>query len=139
MVGQPIREISALLAGMRPELQPGEWAYATVSADTDVSGLRPLATFQEREAMTVVAKFEDLVAAGIDPMFACAWITLTVHSDLAAVGLTAAVATALADKGMSCNVIAGAYHDHIFVPTHRATDALKALTDLQAKHSRRLT
>ncbi len=47
-------------------------------------------------------------------------ITLTVHSSLDAVGLTAAVATKLASYGISANVVAAYYHDHIFVQTEKA-------------------
>ena len=65
--------------------------------------------------------------------FRSAWITLAVHSDLAAVGLTAAFARALGDAGVSCNVIAGVHHDHLFVPVDRAADALAALHALQAR------
>jgi hypothetical protein len=54
------------------------------------------------------------------------------HSSLEAVGLTAAVATALAARGIAANVIAGARHDHVFVPAARADDALAALRDLAA-------
>ncbi len=52
------------------------------------------------------------------------------HSDLAAVGLTAAFATALAAEGLSCNVIAGVHHDHLFVPWDRRVDAMAALERL---------
>ena len=55
----------------------------------------------------------------------------TVHSDLNAVGLTAAFASALGGAGISCNVVAGAYHDHLFVPVERADDAMRALRSLQ--------
>jgi hypothetical protein len=55
---------------------------------------------------------------------------LTIHSDLAAVGLTAAFSAALARDGISCNVIAGLHHDHLFVPWDRRGDALRALEAL---------
>ena len=61
-------------------------------------------------------------------MFCC--IVLTVHSSLNAVGLTAAVAGALAAAGISANVVAAHYHDHIFVPSERAVDALAVLEQL---------
>lgn len=64
-------------------------------------------------------------------LFRAAWITLTVHSDLSAVGLTAAVAGALAQANISCNVIAGAYHDHLFVPFESAAQAMEILRRLQ--------
>ena len=57
-----------------------------------------------------------------------------VHSSLAAVGLTAAVAAALADHGISANVVAAFYHDHIFVPAERAEEALAALRAIQRSH-----
>ena len=62
----------------------------------------------------------------------CVWITLTIHSSLEAVGLTAAVSSALTEANISCNVVAAYYHDHIFVPiadADRAMNVLLALTD----------
>jgi hypothetical protein len=69
--------------------------------------------------------------------FRAAWITLSVYSDLHAVGLTAAVAAALASEGISCNVVAALRHDHLFVPVDRADDALTVLERLQAEARRR--
>jgi uncharacterized protein len=69
---------------------------------------------------------------GLTILFRAAWITLTVHSDLAAAGLTAAVSSALFEQGISCNVVAAAHHDHLFVPENCAEEALavlKALSD----------
>jgi len=60
----------------------------------------------------------------------CAWITLTVHSSLEAVGLTAAVSKALTDANISCNVVAAYYHDHIFVPVRDAKQAIAVLLEL---------
>ena len=57
-------------------------------------------------------------------------ISLTVQSDLAAVGLTAAFARALAAEGISCNVIAGVHHDHLLVPWDRRDDAMATLRRL---------
>jgi hypothetical protein len=59
-------------------------------------------------------------------------ITLNVYSALDGVGLTAAVARALADLGIACNMVAGFHHDHAFVPATRADDALQGLLALQA-------
>ena len=63
-------------------------------------------------------------------LFRAAWITLEVHSDLNAVGLTAAVSGALARAGISCNVVAAACHDHLFVPVEAAPAALACLESL---------
>jgi hypothetical protein len=54
-----------------------------------------------------------------------------VQSDLSAVGLTAAFSSALADAGISCNVVAGVFHDHLFVPVDQATQAMLTLQALQ--------
>ena len=63
-------------------------------------------------------------------MFPSAWLTLTVHSSLAAVGLTAAFAAALASGAIPANVLAGLRHDHLLVPVDRADDAIAALRAL---------
>jgi len=60
-------------------------------------------------------------------------ITLTVHSSLEAVGLTAAVATKLASEGISANVIAAYYHDHVFVQASKASAAFSALNEFAVK------
>jgi uncharacterized protein len=59
--------------------------------------------------------------------FVAAWITLTVHSSLEAVGLTATFSKALAENNISCNVVAAYYHDHIFVDAKDAAKAMKIL------------
>ena len=76
---------------------------------------------QDREYVFVAAS-HGLVASA--PM-RC--ITLTVHSSLEAVGLTAAIATELARFGVSANVVAAYFHDHVFVPSAQAEQALAAL------------
>ena len=67
--------------------------------------------------------------------YVAAWMTLRVHSSLAAIGLTAAVSRALADQGISCNVLSGYFHDHLLVPVERASDAMAALHRLSAGSS----
>ena len=69
---------------------------------------------------------------GMDYSFVASWITLTVHSSLEAVGLTAAFSNALAGAGISCNVIAAYHHDHIFVPVHSTEKAMAALQSLSS-------
>ena len=73
------------------------------------------------------AKAADL---SIDQPMRC--ITLNVYSSLEGVGLTAAVATALADNGIACNMVAAFHHDHAFVPEALSETAMQVLKSLQA-------
>ncbi|MEX3690363.1 ACT domain-containing protein [Paraburkholderia sp. BR14263] len=132
-MSQPVSDLAQLLASMQPELNEGAYVFSSVQADRDVSQLAPLATFREREGLTVIIDEPTALREGLPVLFRAAWITLNVHSDLEAVGLTAAVADALTRARISCNVVAAAFHDHIFVPVERARDALAQLTDLQAR------
>lgn len=121
-----IHDLGELLGGMRPAIRRGEFVVASVAAPHP----RAEAVVREEEGLTVVLRREDAEADGIPYDFVAAWITLTVHSDLAAVGLTAAVSAALAAEGISCNVLAGFHHDHLLVPAGRRDDALAALEEL---------
>ncbi|WP_250440711.1 ACT domain-containing protein [Caballeronia sp. AZ1_KS37] len=126
-----LRDLDTLIASMEPELQPGAYVFASLPHDAVASGAGIVATFREREGLTVVMEECAAQAAGVAPLFRAAWITLTVHSDLNAVGLTAAFARALGEANISCNVIAAAYHDHIFVPVEEGERAVEVLRDLQ--------
>ncbi|KAF0116037.1 MAG: hypothetical protein FD150_733 [Rhodobacteraceae bacterium] len=119
--------LQVLLRTMEPVLHPDPYGYVVWAGG--VLLIEPFATIAEAEGMTVVAPLAELQAAGMvsDPW---ARISLTVHSDLAAVGLTATFATALGAEGISCNVIAGYHHDHLFVQWERRGDALAALRRL---------
>lgn len=128
----PISDLAVLLRSLEPQLHDGTYVYASLPPGAPLpAGLDALATFREAEGLTVVAEEGAALAAGLTPLFRAAWITLTVHSDLAAIGLTAAFARALGDAGVSCNVVAAAQHDHVFVPVERADDAIAALRALQ--------
>jgi len=116
---------------MEPRLNEGVYAYASVPLATDLTGVSCLATFREAEGLTVILEEAEAQRLGWAVLFRAAWLTLTVHSDLHAIGLTAAFSTALAEAGVSCNVVAGAYHDHIFVPVESAQAALAVLQRLQ--------
>ena len=127
----PGSDLAGLLRAMEPELHDGVYVYAAVPTGQELGALAPIVVVREREGVTVVVAEHDAARAHLTVVFRAAWITLTVCSDLQAVGLTAAFATALGDAGIACNVVAGAYHDHLFVPIERAADALSALRRLQ--------
>jgi hypothetical protein len=121
------KDLTVLLRTLEPVLFPEPYGYAVWAGGP--LPFVPFATVAEAEGLTVVAELAALRAAGLA---SDAWgrISLTVHSDLAAVGLTAAFARALGDEGISCNVIAAMHHDHLFVPWDRRLDAVAALERL---------
>ena len=133
MTASPISDLAVLIASMRPELHAGKWAWCALPADASLHGVDVVASVREAEGLTVVVAERDAVARGWRVVFRSAWITLSVHSDLGAVGLTAAFGRALAEAGIACNVVAGVHHDHLFVPLARAGDAMAALRSLQAR------
>jgi len=126
-----IVDLAALLRSMRPVLNRGVYAFVSLSAGNVPDAIEPIATFRESEGLTLIVEEQQASDARLRVLFRAAWITLTVHSDLQAVGLTAAVANALAEAGISCNVVAAAYHDHLFVPVESAGQAIAVLRTLQ--------
>ncbi|GGX83898.1 ACT domain-containing protein [Streptomyces minutiscleroticus] len=123
-------DLRRLLAGMRPELNAGRYVFTTVDGGAVPPDVTPLVTVAEREGLTLVLPQREADTAGMAYDYVAGWITLRVHSALEAVGLTAAVARELADAGLSCNVVAGFHHDHLFVPYERAARAVAVLEDL---------
>ena len=123
-------QLSALLGSMRPELHPGEYVFTSTPDAAVPAGVAPVVTVREEEGLTMVVPKEHADRLGLEYDYVAGWITLRVHSALEAVGLTAAVSAALANRGISCNVVAGFYHDHLFVPHDSADQAVKLLEDL---------
>ncbi len=118
-------DLASLLADLSPELRPGRYVFTTVAVVPP--GVDPVVTVREDEGTTLVLEQDQADRIGLDYDYVAAMITLRVHSSLAAVGLTAAVAGKLAEAGLSCNVVAGFHHDHLFVPHQqgqRARDVL---------------
>jgi uncharacterized protein len=125
-------DLQILLNSMQPVLHEGVYVYTTLPHGTKLPE-SALAVFKEPEAITLVLPKTDALMLGLEWVFECAWISLTVHSSLSAVGLTAAFSHALTKAGISCNVMAGFYHDHIFVPLEQAKKALEVLQNLSQK------
>ena len=90
------------------------------------------ATIVEDEGTTTVLSVTDAERLGVRPEFVAAWLTVEVHSALDAVGLTAALATALATGNIACNVLAGYHHDHLLVPIGEADRAIAVLRSLRS-------
>ncbi|WP_149196359.1 ACT domain-containing protein [Luteimonas suaedae] len=126
-------DLAAMLAGLRVHARPGEYVFIS-AADAD-PGLVAVAEacVREDEGLTCVLSRAEADARGLRYGFVAAWLTLDVHSALHAVGLTAAVADALAGDGIACNVLAGFHHDHLLVPADRRDDALATLARLSRR------
>jgi uncharacterized protein len=128
---QPIRDLKTLLAQLQPELNPGRYAFVALPPGVTLDATDIVASVREPEGLSLILAEQTALDLGLPIAFTAAWITLIVHSDLAAVGLTAAVSQALAQAEISCNVVAGVHHDHLFVPVEQAERALEALHALQ--------
>jgi len=126
-----ITDIQTLLKTMTPELHAGEYVFCAVPSLDGINADNIICFFKEAEAITIIVSKETAEALNLSYDYVAAWITLTVHSSLQALGLTAAFSAALAKADISCNVIAGYYHDHIFVAYADAEKAMGALKALQ--------
>ena len=117
---------------MDASLHPEPIAFCLLERPSSLPSDRVIASVREREGVTLVLEERDAKAAGLRTVFRAEWITLNVRSELEAVGLTAAFSAALADAGLSCNVMAGVHHDHIFVAHGDGARALAVLHTLAA-------
>ena len=130
-----ITDLNLLLSSLNPKLTDSEYVFLTRTdvKESEFAKLEPIATFREAEGLTLIVPRTRAEDAGENYDGVFRMITLQVHSSLSAVGLTALVATSLAKKGISANVVAAFYHDHIFVPAERAADAMDALHEIRAR------
>ena len=131
-----ISDLPTLLASLAPVIAPEVYVFVSRPFATygDGAELDPIATFSENEGLTLVVRKEraDNAAERYDGEYRM--ISLRVHSNLQAVGLTAAIAGALSERGISANIVAAFYHDHLFVPSSRADDAVNILSQLAANN-----
>jgi hypothetical protein len=130
------RDLAALLRGMKPEMREGIFVFGTIAEAAKLpAGIAPLLTFREAEGTTVVIPRDEAERVGLSHQFPSRLITLTVHSSLEAVGLLAAITARLAGAGISVNAVSAFYHDHLFVPEHRADEALALLKNMSVPES----
>lgn len=127
-------DLATLLAGLAPQLDPEPYVFATLAPGAVApAGIAPLATFREAEGLSIVVRAAEW-NGGADSSAGYARLTMTVHSSLDAIGMTAAIAAALTEAGISANVVAAYHHDHIFVPWNRRNDAMTAIRALTRQH-----
>ena len=122
--------LDVLLRSLKPGLNEGDFVFCIVEDGLFLQQEETIMQFKEKEGTTIIIKKELADRLQLSYSFVAAWITLTVHSSLEAVGLTAAFSSALANAGISCNVVAAFYHDHIFVDKKDAAKAMVILNRL---------
>ena len=124
------KELEQLLKGMTPKLNEGKYVFCTIKNPNIIPRECTICEFKEQEGTTIIIEQKKADALGLKYTYVASWITLSIHSSLEAVGLTAMFSAELAKNNISCNVIAGYYHDHIFVDTKDANKAITALLNL---------
>jgi len=131
-------DLQNLISHMRPMLDPEPYVFCTFATKSlvELAKYEPIGLFSETEGMTAILPLERARELGLAEAEWFRRITLTVHSSLEAVGLTAAVAKALAEQGIPANVVAAFFHDHVFVPEERADAALTVLRSLSDQSDR---
>ena len=117
-------------SGLCPRLHDGVYAFVCVPGSVDPAGLDVVVTVAEAEGQTLVLPEAQAVARGFEVQWRGRWITLDTPTELSLVGLTARFASVLAQEGIACNVVAGAHHDHLFVPPEQALRACALLSSL---------
>ena len=128
-------DLGFLLRNMKPKHVPGEYVFCSMDESNEMMVETPLLVFREDEGLTVVIPRE--VAESYQLEFESTWglITLSVHSDLTAVGFLARITHVLAQAGVSVNVVSAYYHDHLFVPFTEIEPVMELLTSLSENHS----
>lgn len=115
---------------MQPKLNAVEYVFCTINNLQLVDATKIISFFKEDEGYTIIIQKELADELKFSYTGLYSWITLTVHSSLEAVGLTAAISNALSNAKISCNVVAAYYHDHIFIPVKDANKAIEILKTL---------
>lgn len=123
-------DLKEFLKTLKPKHNFGEFVFCVVQDLEEVNASDIVMTFKEEEGTTIIIRKELADRLNFHYSFIASWITLTVHSSLTAVGLTASFSNALSKNGVSCNVVAAFYHDHIFVDKNDTEKAMNILARL---------
>ena len=117
-----------LISALNPHLNDGAYVFTLVTNINEIPRGLAIMEFQEEEGTTLIITKEKADHLGLAYDYVSSWITLKSQTALDAIGITAAFARILADHQISCNVVAGYHHDHIFIPYEHRLRAIKLLT-----------
>tara|TARA_A100001011_G_scaffold253608_1_gene261893 strand:+ start:30372 stop:30770 length:399 start_codon:yes stop_codon:yes gene_type:complete len=123
-------QIDRLLKNIDPEINLGEYVFCSVYNLKNINFKDIVVYIKEKEGFTLVMEKNKAISLGLDFEFISSWITLNVHSSLNAVGFNSIISNSLSKNNISCNVIAGFYHDHLFVNKNDAKRAINILKNL---------
>lgn len=135
----PEKNLDILINSMKPDLCDKKFVFTTVSEDQLGSlSVKPFCLFREEEGVSLILEKSDAERSSL--LFEGSWslITCKINSDLAAVGFLAAMSRVLAERGIAVNAVSAYYHDHLFVPSNRAKEALDVLRCLSNEDNPRL-
>ncbi len=125
-------DLKKILKELKPEHNKGDFVFSVVSDLNKINLDDLVLLFREKEGYTIILEKQIADSLQLEYTFIAAWITLSVHSALNAVGLTAAFSKALSEHNISCNVVAAFYHDHIFVDKKDVNKAMEILNKFSA-------
>jgi uncharacterized protein len=127
-------DLGRILSTIEVRQREGVFVVVTVPPGNPLPDVAIAALISEVEGTTLVLDVLAAEAADLPYDFESAWLSVVAHTALDAVGVTAAVSTALAVRGIPCNVIAGFHHDHVLVPIGAVEDAIAAVSLIRAQH-----
>ena len=119
-----------ILKKLNPKLNDGEYVFCSVNNIEDIESNKIIGSFKEKEGVSIILSKKEAINLKLSYSFIAAWITLRIYSSLEDVGLTANFSNALSNNGISCNVISGYYHDHVFVNINDKDKAMNILKNL---------
>lgn len=122
------KDLQKLLKNMKPEHNSGDYVFCKIEKVENINLNEIEMLFKEKEAFTLILKKENAKKLNLEYSVVMSWITLSVHSSLEAIGLTAAFSNALSEHEISCNVVAAYYHDHIFIDKKDTVKAMEILS-----------
>jgi hypothetical protein len=117
---------------MTPDLRPETYVFVTSAHPSPNLLGEALMFFRETEGVTLILAEATAQARGLDFIYPCRCITLSIHSSLEAVGFLAAITGALAQAGIGVNPVSAYFHDHLFIAEKHVDEAMTILRRLSA-------